>query len=91
MTSLMWNCNAAVLLHFVSYAVLVLKRRYDNDHEADGQDNVSFQSSTVGKWRKQLLETGSIQKEKSPGRLHSSTDAATMGRILAECACLTQS
>ena len=28
MTSLTWNCNADVLLHFVSYALLVLKRRY---------------------------------------------------------------
>ena len=59
---------------------------YENDREAARRArrefNVTLQLSTVGKWRKRLLETGSMQKAKPPGRPRSSTDAATMGRIM---------
>ena len=44
--------------------------------------NISLQSSTVEKWRKQLLEMGTMQKGKPPRRPHGMSDAAIAGRIL---------
>ena len=74
------------LTSLVKIAILARAITYDNDCEALRQARrdfkVSLQQSTVRKWRKRLLETRSIQKGKLPRRHCSSTDAATMGRIL---------
>ncbi|KAJ9579926.1 hypothetical protein L9F63_004399, partial [Diploptera punctata] len=45
--------------------------------------NVALQPSTVGKWRKRLLETGRMQKIKPLGRPRISTNAETV-KIIAE-------
>ena len=59
---------------------------YANDREAARRArrefNVALQPSTVGKWRKRLLETGRMQKIKPPGRPRISTDAETTERIV---------
>ena len=44
--------------------------------------NVALQPSTVGKWRKRLLETGRMQKIKPPERPRIITDAETTERIV---------
>ena len=56
---------------------------YVNDCEAARREfNVALQPSTVGKWGKQLLETGRMQKIKPPGRPRISTNAETIERIV---------
>ena len=57
---------------------------YANDREAArrAEFNVALQPSTVGKWRKRLLETGRMQNIKPPGRPRISTDAETAERIV---------
>ena len=59
---------------------------YANDREAARRArrefNIALQPSTVGKWRKRLLETGRMQKIKPPGRPRTSTDAETTERIV---------
>ena len=51
---------------------------YANGREAARREfNVALQPSTVGKWRKRLLETGRMQKIKPSGRTRISTDAET--------------
>ena len=47
MTSLTWNCNAAVLLHFVCYAVLVLKRRIGEVTERFKNEQSSFSNLSI--------------------------------------------
>ena len=59
---------------------------YANDREATRRArcefNVALQPSTVGKWRKRLLETGRMQKIKTPERPRICTDAETTERIV---------
>jgi hypothetical protein len=59
---------------------------YQNDREAvrlaRHHFNVTLLPSTVGKWKRRLLTTGSIQKGEPPGRPRSSNDAATTESIL---------
>ncbi|KAJ9579241.1 hypothetical protein L9F63_024657 [Diploptera punctata] len=57
-----------------------------NDREAARRArrefNVALKPSTVGKWRKLLLETGRMQKIKPPRMPRISTDAETTKRIV---------
>ncbi|KAJ9600579.1 hypothetical protein L9F63_026283, partial [Diploptera punctata] len=56
---------------------------YAKDREAARREfNVALQPSTVGKWRKRLLETGRMQKIKPPRRPRISTNVeATKGIV----------
>ncbi|KAJ9588906.1 hypothetical protein L9F63_017784 [Diploptera punctata] len=56
---------------------------YANDRGAARREfNVALQPSTVGKWRKRLLETGRMQKIKPPGMPRISMDVETTKRIV---------
>ena len=87
-----WNkTNSVELTSLVKIALNIQQQitiaawaiTYANDREAARREfNVALQPSTVGKWRKRLLETGRMQKIKPPGRPRNSTDAETTERIV---------
>ena len=54
---------------------------YKDREVARREFNVALQPSTVGKWRKRLVETGRMQKIKPPGRPHISTEAKQLREL----------